>query len=208
MSAIQKLNKSLSNFIDIKFALTFIILTTVFYYFNLGYIAITDRQGLIYSDFLTKHLDYISWVRSSIVHTSQIIAQIFGVDCYITDTYVVKSYTGAYVSVGFPCVGYGVTSFWLAFVIAQGNCWKRTVFWCVIGAIALWLINCIRVAILLLAYNERWHVNRFADHHTTFNIISYLLIILMTYIYYRSKVSDKKSMTKYTGGKAYKQVIA
>ena len=39
----------------------------------------------------------------------------------------------------------------------------------------IWFINCIRVAFLLTALRNNWPIGKYLDHHTTFNIISYIL---------------------------------
>ena len=209
MVLMRKLNKSLSDFIDVKFALIFVFLGAFLYFFNVFFIAITDPQGLIYSPFLTAHLDYVSWIRNAILYTSRSIAKLAGTDCYVLDAYTLKSYHRAFVTVAFPCLGYGVTSFWVAFIIAQTDTWKRKIFWSLTGSIALWFINCCRIALLLVAYDKKWQVNRFVDHHTLFNIAAYILILLMMYLYYkRSSIPNTNVLFKHDNSNHQSLVLA
>jgi exosortase/archaeosortase family protein len=84
------------------------------------------------------------------------------------------------------CVGYGVYSFWIAFVAAnQGTIYKK-MRWIIVGIFLLWLINVLRITLLLVAVNNGWPMPLGIDHHTWFNIAAYLLIFIMIFKYDRT----------------------
>jgi exosortase/archaeosortase family protein len=93
---------------------------------------------------------------------------------------------GRAVIVSMSCVGYGVYSFWIAFVIAnKGRFWKKAR-WIIVGLLGLWFINGIRITLFLAAINKDWPMPLGLNHHTWFNIAAYLLIFIMIWLYDRS----------------------
>ena len=94
----------------------------------------------------------------------------------------------------YACLGMGLMSFWLSFVIADRASVKRKAIWCVTGVSAIWFINCCRVALLLMAFENNWKVNEYANHHTIFNIVAYALLLILIYFYMKSgkKIIEKR----------------
>ena len=94
------------------------------------------------------------------------------------------------------CVGYGVYSFWVAFVVANSGSIGRKFTWIVFGVLGLWFINVIRITLFLLAVNKGWPMPLGWDHHTWFNIFAYLLIFSMIWWYDKTgKKSLKNTQT-------------
>lgn len=83
-------------------------------------------------------------------------------------------------------IGYGVMSFWAAFIFANKGNMKKKVVWIIGGLFALWCINVLRISLFIVALDKNWPMPLSIDHHTRFNIIAYLLIFLMIYLYDRS----------------------
>ncbi len=92
----------------------------------------------------------------------------------------------------YECVGYGVMSFWIAFVVASAGSLKRKIFWLATGLIGIWLLNITRVSLLLVATNKGWPMPLGLDHHTWFNIFAYLFIFIFMYLFNRQ---DKSQVT-------------
>jgi exosortase/archaeosortase family protein len=80
-------------------------------------------------------------------------------------------------------------SFWMAFILADNSRLKKKISWCLTGLAAIWFINCLRVAIILMAFEKDWKALTNLDQHTLFNVVAYLLIFFMIFLYHRS---DKK----------------
>jgi exosortase/archaeosortase family protein len=92
---------------------------------------------------------------------------------------------GNAVIIAMSCVGYGVYSFWIAFVVANKGRLLKKLIWIICGVLALWLINVIRITLFLTAINKDWPMPLGIDHHTWFNIFAYSLIFLMIWLYGR-----------------------
>jgi exosortase/archaeosortase family protein len=157
------------------------------YFFNVAFIGITS-PGNFYISFLDKYLNYIDWLRDLILHTSNFIVRTTGLNSIVEEPYLLRVKGGPAVKMVYTCIGYGVMSLWVAFVIAYDGKLKQKILWVIIGCICILIINCFRVSMLLIALVSKWNVNKYIEHHDLFNIFSYLLIFLLIYLY-TNKVS-------------------
>lgn len=195
--------KSLNHYIDIGFILKFIGLFLLFYYVNLFFVTLT-LPGKWHSDFFSGHLNYVQWLTDSLTHMSGYIASLFGVENYIRveTNSVVSASSGRAVNVKWECIGLGIYSFWLAFILAHKMSIKRKLLFSIGGIVAMWLLNCIRIALLLYAvehnlkaWKKSWKFIGDINHHDLYNYACYIIIIGMIYLYYR-KTSKKTSTVK------------
>ncbi len=87
------------------------------------------------------------------------------------------------VHVVYSCIGYGVMSFWLSFILANQLSLKRKIKWIVGGLLMIWIINVVRISLMLVAVNEKWQSPFNFDNHTWFNIVAYIAIFTMMYFF-------------------------
>lgn len=165
-----------------RFFLTFCIL----YYGTIAWIGICAPSGY-YWPFAAGHFNYISWLRSSLLHSARIPLSVAGFDVYIKDIYTLRLQQGRGIHVGFDCLGYGVMSFWAAFIIANEGQFIKKVKWLLGGLLLMWFINVLRIALLFIAINKHWPVPLGLDHHTWFNLVAYFCIFTMIYFFDRSQ---------------------
>jgi exosortase/archaeosortase family protein len=165
----------------LKFGLAFCIC----YYGTIAIIGLSAPGGY-YSDIIHKYFNYISVLRASLLHGSKEALSIFNFDTYVSGKYVLKVRNGPGVKVVYACLGYGVMSFWIAFITAnRGNVLKKLT-WIFGGLFLIWLINITRISLLLAATTRRWYMPAWLNHHTLFNIAAYLLIFALIYFYDKS----------------------
>ena len=175
----------------ILFVAKFLLVFAPCYYGTLAWIGITVPGG-IYSPLIDHYLDYVTWVRNSLLYGSKFQLSLFGIDTYIAGDYNLRMVNGRGVRMVYECVGYGVMSFWIAFVVASAGSLKRKIFWLATGLIGIWLLNITRVSLLLVATNKGWPMPLGLDHHTWFNIFAYLFIFIFMYLFNRQ---DKSQVT-------------
>lgn len=181
-------NKAIAIYL-LKFAVCFCLL----YYGTIAVIGITAPGGKYYSSFIHQFLNYPAWLMNSLLYGTKGFVSLFGYEARVVFPNLLKCNNGAGVSIGYDCLGYGVSSFWLAFVFANKGSIKRKLIWMLTGVIAIWCINILRISILLIAIYNSWTIPLF-DQHTWFNIAAYLMIFLMIYLYDRSsRLYPKKS---------------
>jgi exosortase/archaeosortase family protein len=95
----------------------------------------------------------------------------------------IRTNNGSIVGMAYHCLGLGVMSFWIAFIITAASKLKRKILWGLGGIAAIWLINCFRVTFLLMSLDYNWKDNSYLDHHSMFNLAAYSLILIMVYLY-------------------------
>ena len=184
----------ISKYFDFSFFGKFLVLLLGLYYFNILYLGITSPNGRVYSSFLEEHLNYINWITSSILYSSDLIVGFFGIDAHVENFQHLKSSTGAWVTVWLPCLGLGIISFWIAFVVSHKASIQKKFLWSIGGIMIIWFINCWRIALLLLALDRQWQLDTLFDHHTLFNILAYSAIGVLVYLYSRS---NRKELQNY-----------
>lgn len=180
-----RMNRTLFKYFDLAYFIRFALILLGLYYFNIFYIGLTVPGG-VYSSFLDQYLNYIVWLRNSILHTANVITQGFGLSSYVADLYTLKTEAFSVVLV-YSCLGLGIKSFWIAFVTAHKAGWQKKLAWCLAGVMAIWFINCWRAALLLMAMKNHWSINKYMDHHTLFNLCAYALILFLMYLYTRKR---------------------
>ena len=170
---------------SIQYLLKFIISFCILYYGTLAMIGFASPGGY-YSPFIHNYLDYVSWLRFALLYISKLLLSFFGYKTFINGIYVLRMQGGYGVHLVYSCIGFGVMSFWIAFIFANQVRWQKKVKWVIAGVLSIFLINVIRICLLLVAVNRKWSNIFNLDNHTLFNIAAYLLIFTMIYLFDRS----------------------
>lgn len=169
------------------YVLKFSIAFCIFYFGTVAIIGLSSPEGY-YSPFTDHYLNYVNWLRSSLLLSSKQLLLLFNYSTHISDRYNLVLDNGVGIRMVYSCLGYGIMSFWGAFIIANKGTLKRKIFWICLGWLAIWSINVMRVSLLLIAVNKSWQSPFGIDHHTWFNIAAYSLILLLIYLYHKSSM--------------------
>ncbi|HRN91008.1 MAG TPA: hypothetical protein PLE75_01070 [Ferruginibacter sp.] len=180
----KNLIRSLRKHGFIWFVFKFLCLFCIFYFGSLAIIGLSARDGY-YSPFVSKYFDVISWISHSLVWGTKGLVYLLGFETYTLPNFIIRITGGSGVRIAYDCVGYGVMSFWAAFILATAASGKSKLKWMIGGLVLLWSINVIRIGLLLIAYNKKWAMPFGIDHHTWFNIAAYGAIFLMMYFFDR-----------------------
>lgn len=176
--------------------LKFVGIFCILYFGTIAIIGLVAKGGM-YSPFIAKYLDYVSWIKMSLIQSSGFILSLFQIKTHIEPGFLIRISGGKGVFIAMDCVGYGVYSFWIAFVAANsGSFWKKTR-WIILGVMVLWLINVIRITLFLVAINKGWPMPLGINHHTWFTIVAYLMIFILIWLY--DKSSGNKAFKKAKG---------
>ncbi|MFT3679156.1 MAG: archaeosortase/exosortase family protein [Ferruginibacter sp.] len=173
-------NKNFTAYL-VKFLFFFCLL----YFGTLLWIGITTPGG-VYFSFADKYFDYISFLRKSIIGGARFFLSAMNYDTVMEGEYNVRLKNGYGIHMVYSCLGYGIMSFWAAFVIANTGSVKKKISWVVAGFIIIWILNVLRIALLILARNNKTTIFNGISHHTFFNIVAYLFVFLMMYLFDRS----------------------
>lgn len=168
---------------NIPYTVRFILLFLSFYFGTKMMIGLAAPGGLHFS-FIEHYLDYVTWLRMSLLYGSKYFLSLFGYYSHIEPVFTLRIDGGKHIFIAFDCAGYGVLSFWLAYILStpSKNNYHR-IFWSISGLCMLWLINCIRISLYLLSRNGIAHIPFKIEHHLFYNIVSYLFIGLLIFLH-------------------------
>ena len=122
---------------------------------------------------------------------TQLVAKIFGYTTFKEENFTVRVANSRGVIISQGCVGYGVMSFWSAYILSSKNNFIKKIIWCILGLLLIWIINVIRIGLFLVAINKGWGMPLGFDHHTWFNIVAYLAIFTMIFFYEKSTLKNE-----------------
>jgi exosortase/archaeosortase family protein len=173
----------------IRFVVIFISIFLVCYYGTLFLTGIAVPGGT-YSPFVEKYFNIAAWLRSSLILGAKAFLSLLGTETIRTDDYVLRAVGGRGIRIVYACLGFGVMSFWFAYIVANIASIQKKIIWVCGGLLFLWVINVVRISLVLLAGNKGWHFPFGWDHHTWFNIVAYLTIFAMIYFFEKSLKKD------------------
>ena len=168
------------------FTAKFLLLFALFYYGTIAVIGLAS-PGRYYSPFIANYLDYVTWIKWSLLGASKFFLSLFGLPSYLEPGFIMRGHNGNSVLLAMDCVGYGVYSFWAAYVIAGDGTAGKKILWVAGGLLLLWMINVLRISGVLVAINNRWAMPLGIDHHTWFNIFAYTAIFILMYFFERNR---------------------
>lgn len=108
-----------------------------------------------------------------------------GYNAEVAGPYKVKLVRGKGVKVVYSCLAIGILSFWIAFVLAEQEKAKRKLFYLFTGILVVFLLNALRLTLLVLAANSNRDSAFVEHHHLAFNIAVYAAVLFMMYLYVR-----------------------
>jgi len=167
----------------IKFIVMLFILYIIFSQGNIFMNSVMTPTGRYYNAYIASHLDYIQGLKTALIIPAVWIIKLFGFYAIYNEQDVMVV-AGPYLRINYSCLGLGVMSFLAAFVLAFPASWKETIKMLVIGLIGIYVLNICRIAGLGLLFGT-FHSQRnyFEYHHEIFNVIVYIIIFIMLYIW-------------------------
>jgi exosortase/archaeosortase family protein len=172
------------------FVTSFLLLFGLLYYGTIAMIGLAAPGGY-YSPFIERYLDYVSWIKLSLLWGVGTVLGLFGISTEVEPGYLIRMEGKRGVIISMTCVGYGVYSFWIAYVLANAGPWVKKLAWVVGGILLLWCINLARITLFLYVINKNQGMPLGIDHHTWFNIFAYLFIFIMIYFFNKGNTPAK-----------------
>lgn len=118
----------------------------------------------------------------------------FGEQVFTTDTWMRVSGRGGFI-MAYDCLGFGVMSFFTAFVIAFPKPLKNKYFFLPTGLLFIQALNILRF-ILLGKFWKHSHLKQIIDHHDLFNIILYLSLMVVIYFWINNKIETYEDIVR------------
>lgn len=175
------------------FVAKFLLLFALFYLGTLAIIGLAAPGGW-YSPWVERYLDYVSWIKQSLLWGSGKLLGWLGYPTVIRPDYVLRiEIDKPGVKIAMDCVGYGVYSFWAAYILANSGKLMQKLIWIAGGIVMLWGINVGRISLLLLSNYHNRPMPLGIDHHTWFNFVAYMAIFACIGWYEKQKDKDLKN---------------
>ncbi|WP_114936907.1 exosortase Y [Mucilaginibacter endophyticus] len=175
----MKEDKKYTEVSPLKFAFSFLLLFLIVYYFNILFYGVTS-PGNHYYPFLANNLNYIQSLRWFLLSCSTQILNWLGFTAIHNGTQLLVAGKGS-IEVVYSCLGLGLMSFFAAFVISYPKQLKQKMIFLVSGILVIQTLNIMRFVLLALFWSKK--ANRIVDHHTIFNIIIYIIIMISLYFW-------------------------
>ncbi|MBX3257762.1 MAG: exosortase/archaeosortase family protein [Chitinophagaceae bacterium] len=198
LSSLQSACKTVNRYFDVAFVVKFLLLFAAFYSANMFFVRTVTAGDAYYNAGIDRHFNYIRWITGSIMHSADFITRSLGFDTHVADTKYFIASTGSRLVMAWQCVGLGILSFWLAFILANKMTLRKKIIWIVTGFLVVWVLNCIRTTLLMLAlennvksWKKTWTIGKGLDHHDIFNYCCYILLLVLIYFFYK-KFKPKK----------------
>jgi exosortase/archaeosortase family protein len=191
MILIKKLLNQLSPYsFLIKFLLFFGFLYLLFPFFR----GVTAQEGGMYSPFVDNYFNIVKAFTTFLTSGARMLLELFQYEPQQLDYQSLRIGTSAGIIVNPSCLGWGVMSFWTAFVVANGGGWQHKLKWTVMGLLFIIILNISRLALITLALFKHWQTIRYIDHHFAFNILSYCIIgvLILWFISRQKKYETRK----------------
>lgn len=156
------------------------------YCFHYAAIAIFAKGG-IYWEFGAEHLNYIQWFRSFQLNTADTFLNYLGFETYFKNETTLAFKNGSGIVLVYGCLGIEVISLWCIYIFfSESPSNTRKIKWALAGSVAILVLNIIRIIILLIAFNKKWLGDDF-DHHSFYNFLLYIIIILFIVLHQRNE---------------------
>jgi exosortase/archaeosortase family protein len=159
----------------IKFLFLFAFLYGLFPFMR----GITSPDGKFYAQFVADYLDIVKALTRFLTNAAKATLELLQYETRQRDYQTLRIEHSRGIIVNPSCLGWGVMSFWTAFVLANKGVWQYKLKWIFMGLFFIMLLNTIRIALVALANHLHWHTVTSLDHHLVFNILSYCIIALM-----------------------------
>lgn len=166
---------------QLKFIVLFLSIYFALSQGNLFMNSVLSPDGKYFNTFMYDNLNYIQWLRNLLIAPSDFILHLFGYET-ITSNHEILIIGGIKLNINYSCLGLGVMSFIIAFIIAfpvqLKNKWRVAIKLCFL----VYLLNIVRITLLGAIFTSYpYQKLNLKYHHEIFNIIIYLVIIYILY---------------------------
>jgi exosortase/archaeosortase family protein len=168
--------------IFLVFAAKFLAIFTVLN-FGIKFLYGASIKGGFYSATIEHYFNIVRWLRNALMHSVSFLMSLFNFETTRVDEYTLRSTKNLGIVLVYQCLAVAVLSLWVAFVLANKLPIKQKIKWLIAGLSLIWLLNTVRIALVLYAKNKNVPFPLGIDHHTWFNLVAYLLLILLIYFF-------------------------
>ncbi|TAH02636.1 MAG: hypothetical protein EAZ15_04880 [Sphingobacteriales bacterium] len=174
---------TLKNNPAIKFTIVFLILYFLFDNANKFFNNVNTPTAQYYNPYISEHFNYIQLLRTSLILSTVKIMEMLGYFMMYSKTQIL-ALNGIPSNINYSCLGLGVLSFWVAFVLAFPKPIKQKLRFLIKGIVAIFFLNVFRLVILtILTVEIPNEIEYFTYHHDAFTFFVYSILFAMIYFW-------------------------
>jgi len=173
-----------------KKLIIFFISFLFFHFFFAGYISITEKSSQNFIPFVYNNLNFVKGYRNILLQGSKYFIESLSYTANVHDQYFIQINKKSQVQLVYSCLGFDIISFWVSFILSNLGGFLFKTLWLIGGITALTILNILRLSLILICNYWNYPSLLPFNHHTTYNVISYLVIFLLIWRYLKSL--DKK----------------
>ncbi len=186
--------KHISRYFDIGFYLRFAGLF-LFFYLTYTFVVAAAAPSGVYFPFVEKYLNFPVLIRIGVLNIGHWLLEWLGYPNQVVDDRIIAADGYNVLQMAWACYGLGLKSFWVAFVCAHHMRLSGKIAWSLVGVITIFLLNCIRVTVLMIAKVDNWKIADYmgTNNHDLFNYLCYAaLLVLVVSFYAKAKIIYKQ----------------
>lgn len=165
------------------FIILFFILKQGFYV----YVGLTTPGGRLSVPFLAEYVNVPYWLTVITSKISKLLLELSGYDVYQKHPANITIRGGHGVNLAWGCLGVGPMSLWIAFIVAHRYYKiKYKLKWIIIGIVSIFTLNIFRIVMIALSNYYGWLRIQSFDAHTSFNLLTYCIIIILMLVFIRN----------------------
>jgi exosortase/archaeosortase family protein len=164
------------------FAIKFILLFLLLNYGIKFMYGLTIKDGF-YSPFIEQYFNIVKWIRSALIASVAGLLQLFAVETVKIDEFTLRAVNGSGIRMVYECLAIAINCLWISYTLTYPANLKSKLKWLFMGILSIWLLNTIRISLVLIANNKNLQFPLGIDHHTWFNLVAYLLLIILIYFF-------------------------
>lgn len=151
---------------------------------------------IVYELYLLPKGDLDEWVSLNIVAISNGIIQLLGYETWTMHT-ILGIHENAGIQLVDGCTGISAIGLFAGFIIAYPGDWKKKVSFTLIGIGVIYIVNILRIVVLVITQNEWVEFFDFTHDYSTTTIFYVVIFIMwMIWVKYSDTSFDTESLSK------------
>jgi exosortase/archaeosortase family protein len=177
-----------SEFNIILFVLLYFFIKYAFYF----YVGLATPGGKLYLPWLEAYANFPYWLSVVVAKISAWSLTLLGYSVYQLGADNVSITGSRGVTIAWGCLGIGAIGLWIAFITAHKAKLKFKLKWVLWGVAAIFMVNIIRIDMIALSNHYNWKYWMSFNAHTSFDILTYAVILIFMLIFVLLYNKNKK----------------
>ncbi len=163
------------------------------------YVGLTTPGGRLFFPFLANYVNIPWWLTLLVSKFSKLLLELCRYDVYQLNPANITIAGSRGVTIAWGCLGIGAISLWIAFIAAHFYPGKQKLKWMFAGVLFIFILNILRIMMIALSNHYNWQYLQSFNAHSTFNILTYAIIVIMMLVFAARYNKQTKQPREKTG---------